>query len=123
MRNTFIVLAIVIVLAVSSIAIPHISLGATILTTNSSDTLTTFRTNVNTSLTNLNAGFTGWPFTIGLTTYSTTTQATTTPLWVQGGLFASSTATIPALAVTQSGAGPSAIFIGGSVGISTANPT
>lgn len=98
-------------------------LGATIISTNSSDTLSTFRTNVNTSLTNLNTSLGVWPFTTGLTTYSTTTQATTTPLWARGGLFASSTATIPALAVTQSGTGPSAVFLGGSVGISTGNPT
>ena len=44
----------VVAIGVISLVSPSRSLGATILTTNSSDSLTTFRTNVNTSLTNLN---------------------------------------------------------------------
>lgn len=59
----------------------------------------------------------GWPWSIA-TTFATTTNATTTPAWFQGGLFASSTsATIPTLVVTQSGAGLAAKFFGGNVNI------
>src|SRR3990167_1442167 len=46
-------------------------LGATILTTNSTDTISTFRTNVNTSLTNLNN-------VLGATTTSNTWAGTQT---------------------------------------------
>jgi hypothetical protein len=63
-----------------------------------------------------------WPFTTGLSTYGTSTQATTTPFWFQGGLFASSTASIPTLAVTQSGTGAAATFLGGNVGVGTSSP-
>lgn len=53
------------------------------------------------------------------TTFGTTTIASTTPAWFQGGLFASSTSATPTLAVTQSGAGPAAVFLGGNVAIGT----
>lgn len=57
-----------------------------------------------------------------LTNFGTTTFATTTPFWAQGGVFASSTASIPTLAVQQSGTGPAAIFNGGNIGIGTSSP-
>lgn len=57
-----------------------------------------------------------------LTNFSTTTSATTTPLWAQGGLFASTTSTLPALAASQLGSGPVAVFTGGNVGIGLVNP-
>lgn len=57
-----------------------------------------------------------------LTTFGTTTAATTTPLWAQGGIFASTTSTLPALAVSQSGSGPVALFEGGNIGIGTTSP-
>src|SRR3989344_3682939 len=54
-------------------------------------------------------GYSAWGGSV-LSTYGTTTIASTTPAWFQGGLFASSTASIPTLAVTQSGTGPIATF-------------
>lgn len=66
-------------------------------------------------------GYTAWGGSIG-TTFGTTAIASTTAAWFQGGLFASSTASVPTLAVTQGGAGPAAIFTGGNVGIATTSP-
>lgn len=63
----------------------------------------------------------GYPFNI-LTNFGSTTAATTTPIWAQGGLFASTTSTLPALAVSQLGTGPAALFDGGNVGIGTSTP-
>jgi hypothetical protein len=56
------------------------------------------------------------------TTYATTTSATTSPLFSAGGFFASTTSSIPSLAITQSGTGPAATFLGGSVGVGTTSP-
>lgn len=57
-----------------------------------------------------------FPFTPA-TNYGVNTSATTTALWAQAGLFASSSSAYPTLSVKQSGAGPAAIFTGGNVGI------
>lgn len=57
-----------------------------------------------------------------LTNYGVNTSATTTPLWAQAGLFASSSTAYPTLAVQQSGAGSAATFLGGNVGIGTTSP-
>src|ERR1043166_3214630 len=73
--------------------------AATIYLTQSSDTLNTFRTNVNSSLTNLNNGI-AWPWT-ALTNYGTTTNATTTPSWFKTGLFASSTSQFSQASTTR----------------------
>lgn len=66
-------------------------------------------------------GYTAWGGSIA-TTFGTTTIASTTPFWAQGGIFASSTSATPTLAVTQSGTGAAAIFTGGNVGIATTSP-
>lgn len=63
-----------------------------------------------------------FPFTPA-TNYGVNTSATTTALWAQGALFASSTTAYPTLAVGQAGAGPAATFIGGNVGVGTVAPT
>lgn len=55
-------------------------------------------------------------------TYATTTTATTSPLFSAGGFFASTTSAIPSLAITQSGTGPAATFMGANVGIGTTSP-
>ncbi|MEK7604751.1 MAG: immunoglobulin-like domain-containing protein, partial [Patescibacteria group bacterium] len=57
-----------------------------------------------------------------LTNYAVNTSATTTALWAQAGLFASSSSAYPTLAVAQAGAGPAATFMGGNVGIGTSTP-
>lgn len=67
-------------------------------------------------------GGSAYPFT-PLTNYATTMSATTSPLWAQAGIYASSTTAFPTLAIQQSGAGPAATFMGGAVGIGTASPT
>lgn len=62
---------------------PATAFGATILLTNTSDTINTFRTNVNTSLTNLNNGLLGTtlstttPWTVGQIVYVATNGAVT----------------------------------------------
>ena len=83
------------------------SYAATILLTNSSDTISTFRTNVNTSLTNLNDGLAtagiGDPFT-HVSVWSQTTSATSTLLKLSGSpisLAASSTAVFSAATTTN----------------------
>lgn len=56
------------------------------------------------------------------TNYGTTTMATTTPVWFQGGIFASSTSGNPTLVVTQGDSGAAAVFLGGNVGIGSTTP-
>lgn len=43
------------------------------------------------------AGGGAWPWTLGLSTYGTTTNATTTPTWFKTGFFASSTPNVPSV--------------------------
>lgn len=69
---------------------------------------------------NNKSGF-AYPF-LTATNFGSTTAATSTPIWGQGGLFASTTSTLPGLAVSQSGTGPAALFDGGNVGIGTSSP-
>ena len=66
-------------------------------------------------------GGSAFPFTPA-TNYGVNTSATTTALWAQAGLFASSTSAYPTLAVSQLGAGPAATFMGGAVGIGSTTP-
>ena len=76
-------------------------LGATILTTNSTDTMSTFRTNVNTSLTNLNNALIAsttsntWAGTQTFTNAPTLTSITSSGLAVNstGGIYGSATTT------------------------------
>ncbi|MEK7602547.1 MAG: hypothetical protein AAB472_03615, partial [Patescibacteria group bacterium] len=74
-----------------------------------------------TTLTNTVAAA-AFPFT-PLTNYAGNTSATTTALWAQAGIFASSSSAYPTLAVQQAGAGPAATFLGGNVGIGLVNPS
>lgn len=67
------------------------------------------------------SGGAGYPFTTA-TNFGATMSATTTGLWGQGGLYASSSTAYPTLAVKQAGAGPAATFDGGNVGIGTTTP-
>lgn len=69
---------------------PFLASSATILTTNSSDTMNTFRTNVNTSLTNLNNALFTWPWTV-TTNFGASVNSTSTPTWYTAGVQASST--------------------------------
>ncbi|MBU6214370.1 DUF5011 domain-containing protein [Patescibacteria group bacterium] len=62
-----------------------------------------------------------YPFTPA-TNFNASASATTTALWAQAGLFASSTSAYPTLAVSQLGAGAAATFMGGNVGIGTTSP-
>lgn len=63
-----------------------------------------------------------FPFT-PLTNYGVNTSATTTALWAQVGLFASSSSVYPTLAIQQSSTGMAATFLGGNVGIGTTSPS
>lgn len=66
-------------------------------------------------------GGAAFPFT-PLTSWGVNTSATTTALWGQNSIFASSTsATIPALSVSNT-TGPAAVFGQGNVGIGTSSP-
>lgn len=62
-----------------------------------------------------------FPFTPA-TNYGVNTSATTTPLWGQAGIFASSSTAYPTLAVGQAGSGPAATFVGGLVSIGSTSP-
>jgi hypothetical protein len=62
-----------------------------------------------------------FPFTPA-TTWGLNTSATTTPIWGQAGVFASSTsATVPAISASNT-SGPAAVFGQGSVGIGSTSP-
>lgn len=63
----------------------------------------------------------GYPFTPA-TNFGVAASATTTAIWAQNALFASSTTSFPTLAVSQAGTGPAAIFTGGNVAIGTTSP-
>lgn len=67
------------------------------------------------------SGGAAFPFTPA-TNFAVNTSATTTALWAQAGLFASSSSAYPTLAVKQSSTGPAATFDGGNVGISSTSP-
>lgn len=64
---------------------------------------------------------TAFPFTPA-TDFGVNTSATTTAIWAQAGLFASSSTAYPTLAVRQSSTGPAATFDGGNVGIGSVSP-
>lgn len=63
-----------------------------------------------------------FPFTPAID-YGVNTSATTTALWGQAGIFASSSSAYPTFSAGQAGSGPVATFIGGNVGISSTSPT
>lgn len=90
-------IAVLALLCLGTFLFAHPAKAATILITNSSDTLTTFRTNVNTSLTNLNAALFSYPFP---------SNATSTSIAFNGGLTAStlSVGTLSGILKAASGA-------------------
>lgn len=74
-----------------------------------------------TSASNGTGGGSAYPFTPA-TNFGVAASATSTAIWAQNALFASSTTSFPTLAVSQAGTGPAAIFTGGNVAIGTTSP-
>jgi hypothetical protein len=91
------------------------------LTTSGTSGVATFVANT-LNIPNYTSSGGAFPFTPA-TDYNINTSATTTALWGQNSIFASSSsATLPALAASNSGGGPALVTGAGNVGIGTTTP-